>query len=143
LKNGTYSYTYSIPEGYDVIGVTITMEDLNLHDVSLLGAKSYYHVASTFDDPTNGPVLCRLTHTPGKFIISCDKGITVPLNFELTVNYRKLVTLDPKFVPQMVEITYADLKALKDRSQLIPGMQYRIIDYDTTTFQPDTKSFGV
>ena len=140
LKNGTYSYTYFIPEGYGVNKVTITMEDLNLYDVSLLGANSGHYIASTFDDPTNGPASCRLSHNPGRFVISCDRGITVPLNFELTVNYYKLVTLDPKFVPQMIEIAYADLKALKDQSQLIPGMQYRITDYVTTTTQADTTS---
>lgn len=131
LENRTYSYIYTIPEGYDVNEVTITMEDLNLYDVSLPDARSGHYIANSFNDPTNGPVSWHLTHNPGKFIISCNKSITVPLNFELTVNYYKLVTLDPKFVPQIIEITYADLKALKDQSQLIPGMQYKIIDYET------------
>lgn len=40
----------------------------------------------------------------------------------------------------MTPITYAELKALRDNGELIPGMQYRIIDYHTTTAQEDTKS---
>lgn len=38
------------------------------------------------------------------------------------------------------KVTYSELKRLRDTSQLTPGMQYRIIDYDCTTTQADTKS---
>lgn len=40
------------------------------------------------------------------------------------------------------EITYAELKVLRDSSGLVPGMNYRITDYVTTTSQPDTQSAG-
>ena len=43
---------------------------------------------------------------------------------------------------RMTEIDYASLKSLRDNSKLIPGMQYRITDYHTTTIQEDTKSAG-
>ena len=43
---------------------------------------------------------------------------------------------------RMTEINYASLKSLRDNSKLIPGMQYRITDYHTTTSQADTKSAG-
>jgi hypothetical protein len=42
----------------------------------------------------------------------------------------------------MIEITHADLKNLRDTNQLIPGMQYRITDYITTTAQENTKTAG-
>ena len=42
----------------------------------------------------------------------------------------------------MVNITYADLIELRNNACLIPGMQYRITDYVTTTKQEDTKSAG-
>lgn len=42
----------------------------------------------------------------------------------------------------MVETTWAELKALRDGAQLIPGMQYRITDYVTTTAQTNTSSAG-
>ena len=43
---------------------------------------------------------------------------------------------------RMTEINYASLKSLRDNSKLIPGMQYRITDYHTTTTQTDTQSAG-
>ena len=42
----------------------------------------------------------------------------------------------------MINITYDELKALRDNAQLTPGQQYRITDYETTTRQPDTRSAG-
>ena len=42
----------------------------------------------------------------------------------------------------MQSITYAELKALRDNKQLIPGQQYRITDYVTTTAQANTQSAG-
>ena len=41
-----------------------------------------------------------------------------------------------------IDITYSELVSLRDNSQLIPGMQYRIIDYVTTTIQEGTRSAG-
>lgn len=40
----------------------------------------------------------------------------------------------------MTEITWSNLKSLRNNSQLIPGMQYRITDYNTTTAQENTQS---
>lgn len=37
-------------------------------------------------------------------------------------------------------ITYSDLVSLRDSNRLIPGMQYRITDYDFTTTEDDTDS---
>ena len=42
----------------------------------------------------------------------------------------------------MVSTTYSDLKSLRDNGQLIPGQQYRIIDFVTTTTQEETQSAG-
>ena len=39
-------------------------------------------------------------------------------------------------------ITYSELKSLRDNSQLVPGQQYRITDYVTTTAQENTQSAG-
>ena len=41
---------------------------------------------------------------------------------------------------RMTEITWSRLKQLRDNSQLIPGMQYRITNYHTYTTQKDTTS---
>lgn len=45
-------------------------------------------------------------------------------------------------LPFYLHITYSELKAKKDAGQLVPGMQYRIIDYETTTLQSGTISAG-
>ena len=43
---------------------------------------------------------------------------------------------------KLTKITWADLKAKRDAGELIPGVQYRITDYNCTTTQNETKSAG-
>ena len=43
---------------------------------------------------------------------------------------------------QIIAISYADLKALRDNAQLVPGQQYRITDYTCTTVQENTRAVG-
>ena len=45
-------------------------------------------------------------------------------------------------VVNAVQITYAELKSLRDAGKLVPGQQYRITDYTCTTTQSNTKSAG-
>ena len=45
-------------------------------------------------------------------------------------------------IESMVNTTYSNLLNLRNNNQLIPGTQYRITDYSTTTSQPDTLSAG-
>jgi hypothetical protein len=42
----------------------------------------------------------------------------------------------------LIEISYSELKNLRDSSILIPGQQYRITDYVTTTSQENTETAG-
>ena len=42
----------------------------------------------------------------------------------------------------LIQITYNELVELRNNSQLVPGQQYRITDYVTTTTQENTKSVG-
>jgi hypothetical protein len=42
----------------------------------------------------------------------------------------------------MINITYANLVELRNNNKLTAGMQYRIIDYETTTAQENTRSAG-
>ena len=44
--------------------------------------------------------------------------------------------------PSMTPVTWSELRALRDGGELVPGMQYRITDYVTTTAQEDTQSAG-
>ena len=47
-----------------------------------------------------------------------------------------------KKLDKIIELSYAELVTLRDNEQLIPGQQYRIIDYITTTAQENTQSAG-
>ena len=58
------------------------------------------------------------------------------------VNGNILISSISDKLDKIIEISYADLVALRDSSQLIPGQKYRIIDYITTTSQENTKSTG-
>ena len=61
---------------------------------------------------------------------------------------QRLITeqdLDDKFAsvsPEYVLITWAELKAIKDAGELVPGTQYRITDYEFTTVTTNTSSAG-
>jgi len=46
------------------------------------------------------------------------------------------------FLENMQRVTWSALKTLRDSGQLVPGAQYRIIDYTTTTAQESTRSAG-
>ena len=45
-------------------------------------------------------------------------------------------------VDKTLPLTYSELVSLRDNSQLIPGQQYRITDYQCTTSQSGTQSAG-
>lgn len=61
---------------------------------------------------------------------------------ELIVHYGVISYAWVEVSGEVVKITYSELKALRDNSKLIPGQQYRIIDYVTTTAQENTQSAG-
>jgi hypothetical protein len=42
----------------------------------------------------------------------------------------------------LTHITYNELKTLRDNSQLVPGMFYRITDYQCTTIQEETRAMN-
>ena len=46
------------------------------------------------------------------------------------------------YLPNMVNVTYIELKTLKDAGNLVPGQQYRITDYTCKTTTTGTKSAG-
>ncbi len=53
-----------------------------------------------------------------------------------------IVSIEEPLVVETKNILWADLVALRDASELIPGQQYRITDYVTTTVQENTRSAG-
>lgn len=42
----------------------------------------------------------------------------------------------------VIETTWAHLQSLKHEKQLIPGATYRIVDYDTIIYEPETQTMG-
>lgn len=48
----------------------------------------------------------------------------------------------PGIATLLTQITYSELKELRDTKKLIPGMQYQITDYECTTTWVDTRSAG-
>ena len=45
-------------------------------------------------------------------------------------------------IDSMINVTYSQLVDMRDNGELIPGQQYRITDYVTTTVQENTISAG-
>jgi hypothetical protein len=71
------------------------------------------------------------------------RKIEVPLKTSDLTNDSGFITIeDVKNTPNLIETTYANLKSLRDNSQLTPGTFYRITDYECTTVQENTKSAG-
>jgi hypothetical protein len=65
------------------------------------------------------------------------------LNFDvsnLSYNGRTIATVEEAILCQ--DITYKELKTLRDEGKLKPGRQYKIIDYDTITTHPDLAAAG-
>ena len=54
----------------------------------------------------------------------------------------RIVQLEDTGSNQIIVISYADLKSLRDNAQLVPSQQYRITDYQCTTSQANTRSAG-
>ena len=66
---------------------------------------------------------------------------------ETPTNYAKLVGVDEGEtvqipINQVIHVTYAELKDLRGYRELIPGMFYRITDYECTTSQEGTRAMN-
>lgn len=59
-----------------------------------------------------------------------------------TINGESILGSGDIAIKPMVETTYSALKALRDFGDLVPGTQYHITDYVTTTVQANTQSAG-
>ena len=57
-------------------------------------------------------------------------------------NLKTFYNNSKKFLGNMTNITYAELKTLRDNSQLVEGQYYRITDFVTTVDQKNAKSAG-
>ena len=73
--------------------------------------------------------------------IAADGLATEKLEREEAFNYLDN-KIDTSAVSEMVSITYAEIKVLREQSKLKAGQFYRITDYVTTTTQENTQSAG-
>lgn len=63
--------------------------------------------------------------------------LIAPMNFAEEI---KGIAVGDSVASLMTEITWQELKDLRDNGMLVAGMKYRMIDYDTYTSQEDTQS---
>lgn len=60
----------------------------------------------------------------------------------LLINDDGVFVDEKKVCFEMLNVTYSELKNLRDSAQLIPGAMYRLTDYECTTSQENTASAG-
>ena len=115
-------------------------------DLSDYAKKSYVDTkASYIDTQINNEVTAR-TQADSELqskINSKQDTLTAGENIKIENNVISAIgggTIDATELS--VKITWAELKALRDNSQLVAGQQYRITDYTCTTTQGGTKSAG-
>lgn len=88
----------------------------------------------------------NITNTPGLNDGIIDLGSDFTKTVRINGNSSNVLTggiIDLGYgFPKAKEVSYEELKNLRDNLQLIPGQIYRIIDYITTTSQEDTISAG-
>lgn len=146
----TYGKSLEVSMNSSTYVVTFTLKDKNNNVLS----------TQTIDLPLESVVVGgSYDNTTKSLILTLDNGntITIPvadlvsglvsttdLATALASYYTKTES-DTRFATKnealkMVELTWAELKALRDNNQLVKGMQYRITDFVTTTAQARTQS---
>ena len=139
INSSTYVMTFTLK---DANGNTLATQSVDLPLETMVVDGSY--------DSTNKTIVLTLDNGNTITIPVADlvSGLvsTTDLATALT-NYYTKAQADSTFATKnealkMVSVTYAELKALRDASQLVKGMQYRIIDYQCTTDQVGTRSMN-
>ncbi|OKY84272.1 MAG: hypothetical protein BHV69_09595 [Bacteroidales bacterium 52_46] len=127
---------------YPFDGTVATVDDIDTATATAVAGSVWflkddgYFVKITDDGtdsniPHNGP---RKEHVP----VKAKGNVLFRLGSQL---YRFDGTrLVEAAMPALVMTTWSQLKMLRDKSELIPGMWYRITDYTCTTTQEDTRS---
>ena len=137
INSSTYVMTFTLK---DANGNTLTTQSVDLPLETMVVNGSY--------DSVNKAIILTLDNGNTITIPVADlvSGLvsTTDLATALASYYTKAET-DETFATKeeaqkMVSVTYAELKALRDNGQLIPGKQYRITDYECVTKQFDTRS---
>jgi outer membrane lipoprotein-sorting protein len=97
-----------------------------------------------YDDTRPAVLAGKIFQLPDHYLCVCSDDGKVYLydsTNEESEETGKFTLFDPQGVA-LVKVTYSELVALRDAGELIPGQQYRITDYVTTTVQLNTQSAG-
>lgn len=111
----------------------------NLKNVIYLSNEDYETLISTGTVTIDGETLTydenNLYITPNALASSTEDGLMC------AEDKIKLDSIQPEaYITKAENVTYSGLKTLRDNSNLVPGKQYRIIDYQCTTTQSNTQS---
>lgn len=107
-------------------------------EISIVNASEKYPFV--YEGGDDGKVQRRLTLLDLSLPYDSNKQYTEHLD-EVIANVKKNLGIEEvKSTQPLIEITHSELKALRDNAELVPGQQYRITDYITTTTQENTKS---
>ena len=107
-------------------------------EISIVNAAEKYPFV--YEGGDDGKVQRRLTLLDLSLPYDSKKEYTAHLD-EVIANVKKNLGIEEvKSTQPLIEITHSELKTLRDNAELVPGQQYRITDYITTTTQENTKS---
>ena len=94
----------------------------------------FIYTANSIDEsPYLTVTISDITAKPKDFSVTTDKILNRAVTKE---------KLSEDVLEDITSITWSELKTLRNNSELIPGHQYRITDYQCTTTQENTQSAG-
>ena len=101
------------------------------------GTYIIYYDGSNYHFRTDGVL-------PGKILnaINDANGDNISTTYTRNSDFDGFTSYAEKTYRPMLSVNYLELVNLRDNGKLIPGQQYRIIDYITTTIQENTESAG-
>ena len=114
--------SYNVIWNSDTTSRTVLLKNINVNR-GVVGTSSSYNMINI--DVLNSEQEINVNQTDGVISIS---------------NISDIISNISNKLDKIIELSYSELVTLRDNAQLIPGQQYRIIDYITTTTQENTKS---
>ena len=156
IKSSVYSVTYTnaVPTSDKVIAVWGISKDFITKDTSysdastfksaLSGVLLYYELAIPVEYELVEPIIPigKAGITEARISPNTDK-LSAPFCGDITYTLADIYVPELKsinYITKITEITWSELKSLRDGGNLTPGMQYRITDYQCTTTQVNTQS---
>lgn len=126
------------------LGVAVNSNDLdrvhNLQPVAWNGTIGYLNDVAIYDSPSSGQILqydgtnwVNVDVDNNNALSSLSDVLLSGVTSGQTLQYNgtKWVNVDNKNTSDIINITYAELKQLRDSSGLTPNQEYRITDYET------------